>query len=83
MTPYSQHLDDRYLSAYTGELALDLRTAMRSTRTGGRLRRGIAHALVRMGARMLPDTPDIVAGRIVVLPIPPTPEGDRDVPRAA
>ena len=80
MTPYTQHHHDRYLTAYTAELRTDLRSAFASEGVFRRSRRSVAHLLVRIGARMMPDTPDIVDGRIIVLSAP---DGHDDLPKAA
>jgi hypothetical protein len=80
MTPYSQHQNDAYVRAYHVELTADLRAALAQEGSLRRMRRGFARSLVRIGARMLPDTPDIVDGHILVLR---TPAADNDLHRAA
>ena len=69
MTPYTHHMNDAYLNAYSQELTHDLRTA-RATVGGHRsLRRTVARQVVRFGAWLLPDTPELVDGRILVLEV--------------
>jgi len=80
MTPYTQHHNDSYLAAYTAELRVDLTAAHATEGVLRRIRRSLARSLVRIGARMLPETPDIVDGRIIVMSVP---HDDSDVPKAA
>ncbi len=67
MTPYAHHHNDLYLSAYRAEIAAELTSAHSGHRDAGALRRGVARALVRTGARMLPTTPESVGGGFVVM----------------
>ena len=80
MTPYAHHTSDAYLDAYTSELSDDLRSAFTTESAFRRSRRTIARAMVRLGARMLPETPELVDERILVLA---TPLAERDVKQAA
>ena len=80
MTPYAHHNHDAYLNAYTSELSTDLRAAFATESALRRARRVIARSMVRFGARLLPDTPELVDGRILVLATIPTEE---DVKQAA
>lgn len=67
MTPYTAHSNDQ-LNLYVDGLAADLTVAYRSGTATRQIRRGIARLLVRVGAWMLPDKPDLVAGTILVMP---------------
>lgn len=80
MTPYAHHLDDSYLHAHLAEVAADVRASRRRRRPRHTLRGAVARAMVRTGARLLPDTPELVDGRILVLESPVT---EPDLPRAA
>lgn len=80
MTPYHHHIDGSYLEAYTAELSQDLRNARATAGGFRRTRRYVGSLIVRMGARLLPETPDIVDGRIIVFDVP---DPDRTLHRAA
>ena len=80
MTPYAHHNNDTYLNAYTSDLSDDLRAAFATESSFRRTRRTIARSMVRLGARMLPETPEIVDDRILVLA---TPLSEGDVKQAA
>jgi hypothetical protein len=70
MTPHAHHNNDLYLSAYTAELTRDLTEAHDADRTGhSGIRFSIAQSFVRFGAWLLPETPELVDGRILVLDI--------------
>lgn len=68
MTPYTHHISDTYLDAYIRELNTDLVTAHREEAFRRTLRKGVARTLVRVGAWMLPDKPELVSDTILVLP---------------
>ncbi|MGI9666792.1 MAG: hypothetical protein ACR2N2_06780 [Acidimicrobiia bacterium] len=69
MSPHNHHTNDMYIAAYTQELSHELRTAWTTGGTKRSLRRGIARSIVRFGAWMLPDTPELVDGHILVLEV--------------
>lgn len=68
MTPYSHHISDSYIDAYRCELARDLAEAHKKVPFTRTLRKGVARTLVRVGAWMLPDKPELVSDTILVLP---------------
>lgn len=80
MTPYAHHISNNYLNAYTTELARDLHEAYRGDSFTRSLRKGVARSLVRVGAWMLPDKPELVSDTILVLPKRP---GSPNVRKAA
>ena len=81
MTPYNHHLDDTYLTTYRTEIADGLRLSRTTGGRGRTLQGSIARAVVRFGAWMLPETPELVDGHILVLDVQP-PHAD-DLQRAA
>lgn len=76
MTPYIHHTNDLYLNAYSREMTDELRTAWTTAGRDRILRRTVARSIVRLGAWMLPDTPELVDGRILVLEVRSTPTTD-------
>lgn len=70
MTPTTHHITDTYINAYQAELRLDLTMAHRSDPGLQRTRRLVGRSLVRLGAWLFPETPEIVDGRIIVLQNP-------------
>jgi hypothetical protein len=60
--------DDRYISTYQDMIATELRSSRRRPRRSGPagVRRFLARALVLTGARLMPETPVIVGGRVLV-----------------
>jgi len=67
MTPYTAHTNDQ-LDLYVETLASDLTVAYASGPTLMRVRRMTARLLVRVGAWMLPDKPQMVSDTIFILP---------------
>lgn len=70
MTPYAHHQTDDYLTAYRAEIAADMQSARNGPPLGRQLRTSIARTVVRFGAWILPEGPEVVDGRIIVLPSP-------------
>jgi len=70
MSPYMNHISTDYVDAYAAELRLDLHHAWTQTPTTRRVRKSLARSLVRVGAWMLPDKPELVSDTILVLPKP-------------
>jgi hypothetical protein len=68
MTPYSHHTSDSYIVAYQSELTRDLSAAHRGEALPRTLRKGVGRALVRFGAWMMPDKPELVSETILILP---------------
>jgi hypothetical protein len=64
-------MSDNYLDAYRTELGRDLSDAHRGVAFTRMLRKGVARTLVRVGAWMLPDKPELVSDTILVLPKQP------------
>lgn len=71
MTPYTHHITDQYLDAYLTEITRDLSESMRGDSITRSIRKGLARSLVRVGAWMLPDKPELVSDTILVLPKQP------------
>lgn len=67
MTPYTAHSND-LLNIYVDDLARDLTVAHSLGSSTTRIRREVARTLVRIGAWMLPDKPEMVSDTILVLP---------------
>ncbi len=76
MTPYNHHLDDTYVTTYRNEIAEGLRLARTTGGRGRTLQGTIARAVVRLGAWMLPEKPELVDGHILVLDVQPQPSAD-------
>jgi hypothetical protein len=68
MTPYTHHISDNYLDAYISELNRDLAEANRGETFSRSLSGRVARTLVRVGAWMLQDRPELVSDTILVLP---------------
>ena len=68
MTPYGYQQTHDYLDAHVAELARDLAAAHRLGSTSRRFRKGVGRFLVRVGAWMMPDKPELVSDTILVLP---------------
>lgn len=71
MTPYTHHITDQYLDAYLTEITRDLSESMRGDSITRSIRKSLARSLVRVGAWMLPDKPELVSDTILVLPKQP------------
>jgi len=73
MTPFTQQTIDTHVRVYTDNIAEDMRRARTTTSP---LRRAVARGLVRFGAWLLPDKPDMVGDTVIVLrhPRPDTTE---------
>ncbi|MCB1245692.1 MAG: hypothetical protein KDB69_00325 [Acidimicrobiia bacterium] len=67
MTPITAFSNDQ-LNLYVDALAADLTVAYRSTPITRKARRTVARLLVRVGAWMLPDKPELVSDTVLVLP---------------
>lgn len=65
MTPFTQPTIDTHIQVYNDLVIEDLH---RATSTRSPIRRAIARGLVRTGAWLLPDKPDMVGNTVVVLP---------------
>lgn len=65
MSPY---MNPEYVGAYQAELTVDLRNAWSQTPATRQIRKGLARSLVRVGAWMLPDKPELVSDTVLVLP---------------
>jgi hypothetical protein len=77
MTPYTHATSDVHVTVYQTEV----RTALQRSRTQSgalhSLRRHIARGLVRTGAWLLPDKPEVIGGTVFVLPASPAGHADR------
>jgi len=65
---HGTHLSyDMYIDAYPAELSDDLRSTRASSGPLRSLRRSVARGLVRSGAWLLPDKPEVIGGTVIVL----------------
>jgi len=67
MSPY---MNPEYVGAYQAELRVDLLRAWTQTPTTRKIRKTLARSLVRVGAWMMPDKPELVSDTVLVLPKP-------------
>ena len=77
MTPFTHTTNDMHIDVYQNEVRIamkQLRTHPAATRS---LRRHVARGLVRIGAWLLPDKPEIIGGTVFVLPKAPNNSADQ------
>lgn len=67
MTHHTHLSYDMYINAYLSEVGHDLRSARASGGPWRAIRRYVARGLVRSGAWLLPDKPDVIGGTVFVL----------------
>jgi len=67
MTQHTHVNHDMYVNAYLSEISHDMRSARASNGLLSALRRSVAHGLVRSGAWLLPDKPQVIGGTVIVL----------------
>jgi hypothetical protein len=67
MTPHAYHQNDHYLNAYLAELSSDLRGAHATQSPVTATRRSLARTMVKMGARVSPDTSEAMRKELLVL----------------
>jgi hypothetical protein len=62
------HVNDLHVRAYQQLIGAEMRSSRRTARHGfpARVRWLLANTLVLAGARMMPDTPALVGGRVLV-----------------
>ena len=65
MTPYTQQSINTHVQVYKDLVRADIH---RATSTKSPIRRAVARGLVRTGAWLLPDKPDMVGNNVIVLP---------------
>ena len=70
MNPYGTQLTNDHLEAYRAWMLPELHSAMTAEPTLRKIRKSVARSLVRVGAWMLPDKPELVSDTILVLPKP-------------
>jgi hypothetical protein len=63
-------MNPEYVGAYQAELSVDLLNAWNQTPTTRKIRKALARSLVRVGAWMMPDKPELVSDTVLVLPKP-------------
>jgi hypothetical protein len=80
MNPYGTQLSNDHLEAYQSWMLPELHSALTAEPTLHKIRKSVARSLVRVGAWMLPDRPQLVSDSILVLPKPARP---RNVQKAA
>ena len=80
MNPYGTQLTNDHIEAYQSWMLPELHSALTAEPTLRKIRTSVARSLVRVGAWMLPDRPELVSDSILVLPKPAT---RRSVQRAA
>jgi len=67
MTPHPQLSHDVYINAYLSEISHDMRSTRASSGPWHAIRRSVARGLVRSGAWLLPDKPEVIRGTVIVL----------------
>jgi hypothetical protein len=67
MTQHTPLSYDMYINAYLSEISHDMRSARESIGPWHALRKSIASSLVRSGAWLLPDKPQVIGGTVIVL----------------
>ena len=80
MNPYGTQLTNDHLEAYQTWMLPELQSALTAEPALRTIRKSVARSLVRVGAWMLPDRPELVSDTILVLPKPAT---ARDIQKAA
>lgn len=65
MTPFTQQAIETHIRVYNDQISTDIH---RATSTRSSIRRAIARGLVRTGAWLLPDKPDMIGSTVIVLP---------------
>lgn len=70
MTPLTHQTMDMHVKVYHDQLGADIRAARSIHAPLHRTRRAIARSLVRTGAWLLPDKPEMVGNTVLVLPQP-------------
>lgn len=79
MTPHAYHQNDLYLNAYLAALSSDLRAAHATKSPRTATRRSLARIMVKLGARVSPDTSVAMRRQLLVV----TGHGTDDTRRAA
>lgn len=77
MTPYTQTTSDVHVTVYQTEVRAALQRSRAPSGARHTLRRHIARGLVRTGAWLLPDKPEVIGGTVLVLPTSPAGHADR------
>ncbi|MEN8239619.1 MAG: hypothetical protein ABFR53_10495 [Actinomycetota bacterium] len=77
MTPFTPTTIDTHITVYDSELRGAIHRAKALPGALHSLRRHIARGLVRTGAWLLPDKPEVIAGTVFVLPGAPPGDTDR------
>jgi hypothetical protein len=72
MNPYGTQLTNDHIEAYRTWMLPELHSAMTAEPTLRTIWNSVARSLVRVGAWMLPDRPELVSDTILVLPKPAT-----------
>jgi len=65
VTPFTQQTIDTHIRVYNDQVSADIHRAISTRRP---IRRAIARGLVRTGAWLLPDKPDMIGNTVIVLP---------------
>lgn len=66
MTPFTHLTNDTHIATYQAELRTELARARTASTPLHSLRTHIARGLVRAGAWLLPDKPEVIGGTVIV-----------------
>jgi hypothetical protein len=72
MTPFTYTASDIHVDVYLQDVRVAIRRSKTHQGATRSLRRYIARGLVRSGAWLLPDKPDLIGGTVFVLPGAPS-----------
>lgn len=68
MTPYTHTTGDIHVDVYQRDVRVAIQQSKERNGASRSLRRTIARGLVRAGAWLLPEKPDVIGGTVFVLP---------------
>jgi hypothetical protein len=77
MTPYTHTTSDIHINVYQQEIRDSIRSSKAHPGALRSLRRHIARGLVRTGAWLLPEKPEVIGGTVFVLPKAPNNSADQ------
>jgi hypothetical protein len=77
MTPFTHITVDAHIGAHQSQIGASLQQARAHPGTLHALRGHVARGLVRTGAWLLPESPEVIGGTVFALPDTPTSDLDR------
>jgi hypothetical protein len=77
MTPFTHTTNDIHVNMYQQDVRVAIKEAKAHPRTTHSLRRHIARGLVRIGAWLLPEKPEVIGGTVFVLAKAPNDSADQ------